>query len=230
MSGIGDVKQKIKKLLALAERGNEHEAKVAMAKAQMIMAQYKLQMSDIAGQEQSKIIQKQIDLYFTEYRNGYIRDLAGQLSEFYCCKTAIVTAKGSSKHYIKIIGFEDDINIFENLLLFAHSCINDWFKQFKRVEGWKYSNKYLNAVKNQYGKGFAVGIRELLEEQTRHIQQEWGLVMTVPREATDYVDSLSPFRCSINITDEQRYYREGHYDGLHAEIGDKIGERKRQTG
>ena len=54
--------------------------------------------------------------------------------------------------------------------------------------------------------------------------------MTVPREATDYVDSLSPFRCSINITDEQRYYREGHYDGLHAEIGDKIGERKRQTG
>lgn len=71
MSDIGDVKQKIKKLLALAERGNEHEAKVAMAKAQMIMAQYKLQMSDIAGQEQSKIIQKQIDLYFTEYRNGW---------------------------------------------------------------------------------------------------------------------------------------------------------------
>ena len=230
MADIGDIKQKIKKLLALAERGNEHEAKVAMAKAQMIMAQYKLQISDVAGQEQSQVIQKQIDLYFTEYRNGYIRDLAGKLSDFYCCKTAIVTEKGSSKHYIKIIGFEDDINIFENLLLFTHSCINDWFKQFKRAEGWKYSNKYLNAVKNQYGKGFATGLRELLEEQSRHIQQEWGLVMAVPREATEYVSSLSPFECDINISDEQRYYREGRYGGLHAEIGDKIGERKRQVG
>ncbi len=229
MADIGAIKKKIKKLLALAERGNEHEAKVAMAKAQMIMAQYKLGMSDVAGHERSKVIQKQIDLYFTEYRNGYIRDLAGKLSEFYCCKTAIVTEKGSSKHYIEIIGFEDDVSIFENLLFFAYSCINDWFRQFKREDGWKYSNKYLNAIKNQYGKGFATGLREFLEEQARHIQQEWGLVMTAPKEATDYVDSLSPFKCSINITDEQRYYREGHYDGLNAEIGDKIGERKGQA-
>lgn len=41
-----DYKEKIKKLLALSESSNEHEAKAALLKARELMAEHKISMSD----------------------------------------------------------------------------------------------------------------------------------------------------------------------------------------
>lgn len=70
MNNIENLKNKIKKLLALAERGNEHEAKIAAAKAQQLMAEYKFNQKDFIAAE-PKVIKRVTDLYYTGYRNNY---------------------------------------------------------------------------------------------------------------------------------------------------------------
>lgn len=219
---IDDVKKKIQKLLALAERGSEHEAKVAMVKAQHLMMEYKLSIGDVQEKE-IKVIQFKTELYYTDYKNCYRDTLANALSEFYCCTNCLVTAKGSKKHYIMLIGFENDVEILNGILSFADQCIMDWFKAFKKAEGWKYSNEYLNALKNQYGMGFAEGLKALLEEQTEEIEQEWGLVVVPPKEAIDYVNGLEELKdFDYNISTDKLIFAEGVEDGYNAPIQNKL--------
>ena len=220
-----DIKTKIKKLLTLAERGNENEARVAMAKAQMLMAQYKIKASDC--KEQSEVIMKDLSLYFTDYKNNYIAFLVKNLSEFYCCTACETHAKGSKKRFIRLIGFADDVNVFENVLLFACSCVDEWYKSYKRKYGHMYTNEYLNAIKNQYGRGFVAGLKNLIEDQARQIEQEWGLVMAAPREAHEYIEKLKPMRGNFNCAVYDReLYETGYRDGYRAEINDKLNEKK----
>ena len=53
-----DYREKIKKLLALAESSNEHEAKAALLKAKELMAEHKLSEMDVkdAGKKEVKEI------------------------------------------------------------------------------------------------------------------------------------------------------------------------------
>ncbi|MCI5689271.1 MAG: DUF2786 domain-containing protein [Emergencia sp.] len=216
------IKQKIRKLLAMADRGSEYEAKVAMAKAQRLMMEYKLQLSDFQ-EKPVEIIHKQTDLYYTAYRNTYRQNLVDELASLYCCANYINTSKGSMKHYITLSGWEADVEVLENVLVFADVCISDWFRDFKREEGWKYSNQYLNALKNEYGRGFASGIRHLLERQMQEVQQEWGLVPVVPQEAKAYVEALAALKDEKwNYSHDDAVYMAGVYDGKNAEIQDKV--------
>ena len=47
--------EKIKKLLALAESDNEHEAKAALLKAKELMAIYKIESFDLNGNEKKSV-------------------------------------------------------------------------------------------------------------------------------------------------------------------------------
>lgn len=222
MEELEKAKQKIRKLLDMADRGSEYEAKVAMTKAQKLMMEYKLELSDFQKQE-AKITHRETMLYYTAYRNTYRQVLVDSLEELYCCTHYVLTKKGSKKHYIVLSGWETDTEILEDVLHFADACIDDWFKKFKKKEGWKYSNEYLNALKNEYGAGFAAGIRQLLEKQIREMKEEWGLVPVVPAEAKDFVASLDSLpEEEWNYAGDRAVYREGLTDGRYAEIQDKV--------
>lgn len=53
-----DIKDKIAKLLALADSPNEHEAKAALLKARELMAEHKLRPEEIKKTENVKVIKK----------------------------------------------------------------------------------------------------------------------------------------------------------------------------
>ena len=90
-----------------------------------------------------------------------------------------------------------------------------------------YTNEYLNAIKNQYGRGFVAGLKNLIEDQARQIEQEWGLVMAAPREAHEYIEKLKPMRGNFNCAVYDReLYETGYRDGYRAEINDKLNEKK----
>lgn len=222
MKSIDDVKKKIQKLLALAERGNEHEAQVAMTKAQRLMIEYKLSIGEVQ-ERKMKITKVVTDLYYTDYKNAYRETLTETLASFYCCTHYITTNKGSKKHYITLVGFEKDIVILNGILTFADQCIMDWFRLFKRNEGRKYSNMYLNGLKNLYGIGFAHGLKKLLEEQAEEIKQEWGLVVMPPIEAIDFVNELNNLEdFKANISEDMLVYAAGKKEGYNAEIENKL--------
>ena len=60
-----DYKDKIRKLLALAESPNEHEAKAALLKARQLMAEHKLSENDVKCKT-LEIVEKKIEDFLTK--------------------------------------------------------------------------------------------------------------------------------------------------------------------
>lgn len=64
-----NIKDKIAKLLALAESPNENEAKAALLKARELMAEHKLRREDVKKAKKEKVIRKVLDITCTAMTN-----------------------------------------------------------------------------------------------------------------------------------------------------------------
>ena len=221
MKGIGEfmsktIDEKIKKLLRLVGSDNEHEARLAMARARKLMAEYKLDIKDF-DESNKKVVEVRTDIYWTPYKNAYIGSLANLIADKYCCVVYSTQTCGSTKRYVTIRGYEEDVRVFENILKFATDCVNKWFKKAKKDEYFYYTAQNQNAIKNTYGYGFAQGLNDLLEEQMRNMEeQNWGLVMVVPQEAKDYLSTLRTSRVRTNTSSNAIIRGRGYSDGKNA--------------
>ena len=66
-----NIKDKIAKLLALAESPNENEAKAALLKARELMAEHKLRPEDVKKAKKEKVIRKVLDITCTAMTNPW---------------------------------------------------------------------------------------------------------------------------------------------------------------
>lgn len=80
-----DYKDKIKKLLALAESPNENEAQAALLKARQLMAEHKIGEADLEEPEDKEVLHKRTSVTFSKRRDGWISNLAVVIAENYCC-------------------------------------------------------------------------------------------------------------------------------------------------
>ena len=221
---MSDINEKIKKLLRLASSDNENESRLAMARARKLMAQYKLDIKDF-DESTKEVIELKTDMYFTPYKNAYRNTLIQLIAEKYCCVSYSTRYNNSSKRYITLRGYEEDVRVLHDVLKFADSCVEKWFKKAKKEKYHQYTSESQNAIKNAYGIGFAKGLSELLDEQMNSAEeQEWGLVMVVPQEAKDYQNSLRHSRFATNVSDNEKVKGKGYYDGLHANINKSLTE------
>ena len=182
-----NVKDKIAKLLALAESPNENEAKLALLKARELMAQYKLTPEEIA-REKSEIIKREVlDFKFTKMTNDWMPSLAGIIAAHYCCKAYLYKVEYAKTSQIGLIGLEDDFDICKRIILYAIDCV---LSGQKRIPKSKYApaGRYRMDC-NAYGWGFYRGLKAAYAEQEAE-HQEWGLVMVVPQPVTDELLSL----------------------------------------
>lgn len=222
---MSEINEKIKKLLRLAKSDNEYEARLALARARKLMAEYKLDIKDF-DDTNKKVIKKVTEFYYTGYKNGYRSQLIDAIAERYCCAHYLTTYSGSSKRYIALTGYEEDIMIVENLFKYADSCINSWFTSKKKGLKGVCSNEYLNGVKNNYGIGFAQGLADLLDAQMKSEEnREWGLVMVVPEEATKYVDSLKRTKFRFNSFGSESIRNKGYSDGYNTGLNNQLNQQ-----
>lgn len=215
--------KRIKKLLSLSQSHNENEAQLALVKAQELMIKHHIEESQISFDEPPKIIHLTTEYYFTNYKNFYLCDGINELSDLYLCKVVFVRNKHSSKQYIRIIGNENDCRILQKVIGFIKSNVDSWTRNLKK-EYLLDDNQMINNCKNDYGIGFCRGLKSLLEMQRDRIQQEEGLVVTTPKEAQEYVDSLEGLLSSknANISYNQSLMDLGRSDGLQANIQNAI--------
>lgn len=215
--------KRIKKLLSLSQSHNENEAQLALVKAQELMIKHHIEENQISFDELPKIIHLTTDYYFTNYKNFYLCDGIDELSDLYLCKVVFVRNKHSSKQYIRIIGNENDCRILQKVIGFIKSNVDGWTRQLKK-DYLLDDNQMINNCKNDYGLGFCRGLKSLLEMQRDRIQQEEGLVVTTPKEAQDYVDSLEGLLSlkNANISYNQSLMDLGRSDGLQANIQNAI--------
>ena len=219
---MSEINEKIKKLLRLSKSDNEYEARLALARARKLMAEYKLDIKDF-DDTNKKVIKKVTDMYYTGYKNSYRLYLVNAIAERYCCASYTCYMKGSTKRYIALMGYEEDIDVVINLLKYADSCINKWFSNKKKEDYLGCSNEYLNGLKNDYGAGFAEGLSVLLDEQMKcEENQEWGLVMVVPEEATKYVESLRTSGIKVNSSGSNNARIKGYTDGYNTKLNNQL--------
>ncbi len=78
-----DYREKIKKLLALSESSNEHEAKSALLKAKKLMAEHKIAEIDLKDIDKKKVIHTTTEFRCSKRREAWMIGLATTIAEIF---------------------------------------------------------------------------------------------------------------------------------------------------
>lgn len=184
-----DIKDKIAKLLALADSPNEHEAKAALLKARELMAEHKILPEEVQKAKKSKVIVQTIGVVCTKMTDVWAPSLSATIAKHYCCKAYRNHARNAKKIEIGFAGLEDDFDICKRIFLYAYDCVKVRCKEIDkdhRGRGW--TGAEIREMCNAYGWGFHRGLKEAFDKQTEQ-HQEWGLVMVVPQPVHDATSS-----------------------------------------
>ncbi len=210
-----DYKEKIRKLLALAESPNEHEAKAALLKAKQLMAEHKISELDIKDVEKQEVKNILTDITCSKRRNPWVVELSATIGENYCCKSYRNHRWGEQTQRIGFIGLEDDIEICIAIFKYAVECILAGEKRLKKeLNDYGYTGDYIKTMRDSYGFGFVRGIRSVFYKQKQE-HQEWGLVMVMPKEVEEASSHLGkePFEAKAADNISASAYNLGRQDG-----------------
>ena len=218
-----NIKDKIAKLLALADSPNENEAKAALLKARALMAEHKLCPDDCQKAASEKVVRELTDITCTAMTNPWAVGLSAVIAEHYCCKAFRQRVPGRKVNTIGFVGLEDDFEVCKRIFLYAYDCVISTCKsQIKRDrldEPGTYREKC-----NAYGRGFVAGVNKAFEEQKEQ-HQEWGLVLVVPQAVTDAMADMGKPTAFGKIKRNRTAdaYRElGYQDGMEFDPGSRI--------
>ncbi|MCR3758455.1 DUF2786 domain-containing protein [Clostridium felsineum] len=217
--------EKIQKLLSLSESSNEHEAEVAMLKAQELLAKYKLSIKEVKEYKSydSKIQEKVTDVTFTKAK--WKAQLAKVISENFGC---YVYYKRRRINTIVFFGREEDVIVCNLVLNYAVDSVYSVVKKLK----YQYSkNGYsTRGIENDYSLGFIDGLEEKFEEQKRN-NQEWGLVLVKDKEVVEAHEKIK-FKKKVTMNTAYRgnedAYSKGCEDGKKFSISNKITEGEKE--
>ena len=207
-------KDKIRKLLALAESPVEAEAKAALLKARELMAEHKLTEAELDEAKKQSVKDVQTDITASKRREPWAINLSAVIGENYRCKGYRRHLHGQQMQYIGFIGLEDDIEVCVEIFKYALDCIRAGVKRVKE-ENAGYPTNYVKSLCNSYGYGFVRGIQAAFERQQEENRDGWGLVLVIPQEVQEAVQSFghAEFRSraeeEISPSDYARGYAEG---------------------
>ena len=201
-----DIRDKIAKLLALADSPSEAEARAALLKARELMAKHKLRPEEIKKAENVKVIKETIGVSCTGMTDPWMANLTSTIAEHYCCRSFRRSFKGKKTKHIGLVGLEDD---------FAIDCIQATKKEIA-AENKGLPQTYIRKMCNAYGWGFIYGLQQAFKDQDQE-HQEWGLVLVVPQRVTDVMIGMgkpSSFGHADFSSDWQKHYgSRGYEDG-----------------
>lgn len=182
-------KDKIRKLLALAQSPNENEAKAALLKARELMAEHKLTEAELKEAEKQAVKDVRTDITCSKRRDPWIIDLSAVIGENYCCKGYRTHYRGRQTQYIGFIGLEDDVEICVEIFKYAVDCVLARIKQIKK-ENEGYYPSYIKQECDSFGYGFAKGVQCAFAKQQADNQESWGLVLVMPKEVKEAAQHL----------------------------------------
>ena len=224
---MNNIKDKIAKLLALADSPNEHEAREALLKARKLMAKHKLAEAECVKTENTQVIKELVGVSCTAMTNPWLLPLSAIIAKSYCCKAYNTRHKGGRIYNIGFAGLEDDFEICKRIFLYAYDCVLSFFNTNIRRDPHESASIYREKC-NAYGFGFMHGVQKAFESQQEQ-HQEWGLVMAVPQAVED---ALRNAKKKLNPGKEKKggylddFRRRGYQDGKEFDPNKRI---KRRT-
>ena len=221
---MDNIKDKIAKLLALAESPNENEAKAALLKARALMAEHKLRPEEVREQDSQAVIRRTIGIHCTKMTDAWATTLNAVIAEHYCCVSFRSHLRGQKSVELGLVGLKDDFAVCEQAVRYAYDSVKSRCKQLNaehKKEGWPGSE--IRQLCNAYGWGFCSGLKKAFEAQEQE-HQEWGLVMVVPKAVRDNAADLKPVIFATAKVDGwlNEYARAGYEDGRRFDMSRRI--------
>ena len=208
---------KIRKLLALSESSNEHEAKLAMLKAQELLAKHKMTLKDVENADKVEVKRHYTDVTFTKAK--WKGRLASIIADNFGCYVFYSTR---NTHRIVFLGKEEDVLVCEIVLSYAIDCIDSSVARLRR----EYYKDQMSArgLESDYAMGFLDGLESSFDKQ-KSDNQEWGLVLVKDEIVVKSYEDMTFTRTVY--TDEKfkghdEAYTQGVKDGEKFSITDKI--------
>lgn len=212
-------KEKIKKLLALSESSNEHEAKAALLKAKQLMMEHKISESDLADKSNAELKKLASSITFGARRDPWVRILANVLADNYMCRFVGTRYSGMQTTNVEFWGFEDDTEICLKVFEYSVDCIRSECNRIKK-ENASRSAQERNALCTGYAIGFISGIKDAFKEQNEANKAKWGLVPVMSEEVAHSTDGLKTV--SSRIRGNSRYSATGYAAGKNFNMGNRV--------
>jgi predicted SprT family Zn-dependent metalloprotease len=170
---------KIKNLLKLSESDNEHEAKLATAKANALMIKHNLERVH-KGEEDTLYVQ---EVYYAKKRNSKLSAIYSILSHFLVSPVMNYTTEGVK---LEITGSKTNIEIGEYIVTFLDRELDklwDLAKYKNNLKGLKQKNSFLAGI----AKGFDQKMNEDLFELSSDESNALTIIKEDLREKTDRI-------------------------------------------
>lgn len=204
--------ERVKKLLALANSSNENESESAMLKAQELMAKHKLQMKDISIEEKSKVIDEESNFEYT-VKTQWKGNLALNIAENFGCHAYIEFYNIGRRRKINLcfIGEEDNVEMTKVVYEYALKVCEERIKNIQKE--YKKNNLSTRGIQQNYGLGFARGLKEQYKEQLRK-NQDWGIIVVKSKEVMEAIDNKNFKKNNSKVKYERNeHYESGYSDG-----------------
>ena len=206
-----DIRDKIKKLLALATSPNENEAKAALLKAKKLMMDHKISEAEVQGLEEQELIHLQCDnvRWTTDSGEIWITSLVNLIADNHLCSCSWFTPKGKRTHILYIHGLGTDVELCKSVIEYAVGFVRGRIK----IEQRRRVTSDPKAVAASYAKGFILGM-ELMYDEQKDEHPEWGLVVSKPQEVDEHMKSLGERNVRTRKTEfDPLAYMVGQNDG-----------------
>lgn len=204
---------KIKKLLAMTELNgcSPEEAAVAVAHAQLLMAKYDIQVTELSEQEKA-IIEDKFNVG-TKSISKYQSLLAGALAPHFAVRVIICIR--SSQSYLNIIGDKMRAAIFKEVYLFAYKAFQQQWTAYHKSMDITMEQK--NNMRDSYFRGFLSGF----EQELQRSENANALVIREDPEIETYVREHFPHLVKNNSIRlrgwDDKAYSQGLADGKFAQ-------------
>ena len=213
---MDNYKEKIKKLLSLAQSDNENEAKAALLKAQELMIKNKISEKDLEDVKKQKVKTLSTGLTYSSRKNRYVLKLSEVIAENYCCVKYASKEYGKQTRNLVIAGFEDDVEICMEVLTKAVETIVYNAKKLVYKKG--YTSKQKKIIMDSYADGFVKGLKEMYDKQRKINEDEWGLVLVIPKDVSDILIGMSKRTLKNKDLTDKDAYEKGTYDGINFKV------------
>jgi hypothetical protein len=164
--------EKIQKLLALANSSNEHEAKLAAARAQELLVKYNLTEATVEGHSATYVRE---DLETGRQREDKVHNLILMVIRDYffveVVKNRKYNAEGKKMMQYVLLGKAHNVEIAKYVKSFLEQSFDALWKTYAKETGAKPTSR------TSFMLGLYKGVREQLEATRAKVQSETGLVV-----------------------------------------------------
>ncbi len=182
--------------LKLGESPNKHEAMSAIQMAQRLAYQHGLELEN-AEREGYEIVEGRIEYggaraSVEKKRIAHVLAGAFRVELLYNALRSKFRAKGYKGHF-RVIGYPSDVELFRAAYNFTWEsyCIlrNNYIRDNQMLRKWLLPEQQAK-VRRRLTNDYLVGFLNGLQDRFRQNQQEYGLVVVPPAEATKRLDGV----------------------------------------